>query len=237
MPAVTLYQFSLCPFCNKVRAALELKGIEFDIVEVSPRSKTELPPLPEGMPTKVPILKLGDVLVADSTEILKHIEANFLGKVSFSPSDPKAQSRGLEIERWVDDEFIQALPTVIYGSRKEAAQAARIVAKNSKLGGVQKLGMNLLGAIIMHQVAKRILKKHGKTDAHAWVNGNVQQFSGWLGDKQFVTGESLCLGDVAMHGALSCLKEFPIFAEIMRDPNLKHWYERIDEDRRSNRAG
>ena len=34
---VTLYQFTLCPFCNKVRAGLDLKGVEYDMVEVSPR--------------------------------------------------------------------------------------------------------------------------------------------------------------------------------------------------------
>jgi microsomal prostaglandin-E synthase 2 len=70
MTTVKLYEFSLCPFCNKVRAGLELKGVPFESVEVSPRSKVELPPLPEGTPKKVPVLQYGNDTVADSTAIL-----------------------------------------------------------------------------------------------------------------------------------------------------------------------
>ena len=47
---VTLYQFTLCPFCNKVRAALDIKGVDYETVEVSPRTKVELPELPEVLP-------------------------------------------------------------------------------------------------------------------------------------------------------------------------------------------
>lgn len=236
MPKTTLYQFSLCPFCNKVRAALELKGVEFDTVEVSPRNKKELPPLPEGTPKKVPVLQHGDDIIADSTHILEYIEENFPGKVSFQPTDPDEQSRAREIEEWIDDELIVSLPTVIYGTRKEASVASRIVAKSSKLGMVQKLGMQLAGSLIMHQVAKRILKKHGKTDAHGWVKDNVQQFSTWLGDKKYVTGDSISMGDVAMHGALTCLKEFPIFSEVMTDSTVSGWYQRLDAVRQENRV-
>jgi len=54
-----LYQFSLCPFCSKVRAGLELKGIPYRLVEVNPRSKAELPTLPDNAPRKVPVLTVG----------------------------------------------------------------------------------------------------------------------------------------------------------------------------------
>ena len=59
-----LYQFSLCPFCSKVRAGLELKGIPYRMVEVNPRSKAELPALPENAPRKVPVLVVGERVVS-----------------------------------------------------------------------------------------------------------------------------------------------------------------------------
>lgn len=236
MAGTTLYQFSLCPFCNKVRAALELKGIEFVAVEVSPRNKKELPELPQGTPRKVPVLQAGGQTIADSTAIMKYIEETMPGKMSFRPDRDDEQERAEEIEEWVDAEFIQSLPTVLYGTRQEARQAARIIARGSKLGAVQNFAMRVAGSLIMRQVAKRILKKSGKTDAHTWVNGNVQQFSSWLADKPYVTGEQLSIGDVAMHGALTCVKEFPIFAEAMSEGGIAQWYERVDETRRMNRA-
>jgi len=227
MTSVKLYEFSLCPFCNKVRAGLEIKGIPFDSVEVSPRSKVELPPLPEGTPKKVPVLQSGADTVADSTTILNYLEEHFPTGVRFHPNDADARKRSDEIEEWVDSQFIEALPTVIYGTWGEAVQAARIVAGNSKLSGGQKLLVQLAGAVVMKQISKRILKRNDRTDAHTWVRDNTAQFATWLGDKPFVLGEEPCLGDIAMHGAITCVKEFPIFAEMMQYANVAAWYQRM----------
>lgn len=229
MTTVKLYEFSLCPFCNKVRAGLEIKGIPFESVEVSPRSKVELPPLPEGTPKKVPVLQCDGDTVADSTTILNYLEEHFPAGARLHPIDPEARKRSDEIEEWVDSQFIEALPTVIYGTWGEAVQAARIVAGNSKLSGGQKLLVQLAGALVMKQISKRILKRNQRTDAHAWVRDNTAQFAKWLGDKPFVLGDQPCLGDVAMHGAITCVKEFPIFAEMMQDGNVAAWYRRISD--------
>ena len=59
MQPVTLYQFELCPFCHKVRAGLELKGIPFRKVEANPMTKKELPGLPAVAPREVPVLQPG----------------------------------------------------------------------------------------------------------------------------------------------------------------------------------
>ncbi len=234
--ATTLYEFSLCPFCNKVRSGLEAKGIAFDSVEVSPRSKVELPELPEGTPKKVPVFQHGDDTVADSTAILNYIEEKIPGKVRFHPADAAVRKRSDEIEDWVDTHFIEALPTVIYGTWGEAAKAARIVATNSKLGGGQKFLVQMAGALVMKQISKRILKRNDRTDAHAWVRENTDQFASWLGDKEYVLGAEPCLADVAMHGAITCVKEFPIYDEIMKTSNVGAWYQRFDQLRETNRA-
>ncbi len=229
MTSVTLYEFSLCPFCNKVRAGLELKGIPFESVEVSPRSKVELPPLPERTPKKVPVLQCGDDTVADSTTILNYLEEKFPEGASFHPKDAELRKRSDEIEDWVDSQFIEALPTVIYGTWGEAIQAARLVASNSKLSGGQKFMVQLAGAIVMKQISKRILKRNDRDNAHAWVRDNTGQFASWLGDKPFVLGDEPCLADVAMQGAITCVKEFPIFDEIMHTQNVADWYERMEK--------
>jgi len=236
MTKAILYEFSLCPFCNKVRAALELKGLQFDRIEVTPGNKKELPELPEGSKRKVPVLQAKGMTVQDSTAILAFIEAEFPGRMSFRPNDDTAHQFAEEIENWIDDQFIQALPTVIYGTWKEASMAARYVAKNSKFGAVKRMGVQLAGSIIMHQIAKRILKRHQRDDAHAWVRENVDQFSQWLGDQPYVTGSELSMADVAMHGALSSVKDFPIFAEVMHDAKIRAWYDSLSALRQENRA-
>lgn len=236
MEDLTLFQFELCPYCHKVRAGLELKGLAFRKVEVNPMSKKELPPLPEGAPRKVPVLRAGAETVADSTAILAFVDDKFTGKVSFRLADEAARKRAAEIEEWVDSELIFALPTVIYGTWGEAVKAAQVTARSSNFGFVSNIGVRVGGSLIMHQVAKRLLRKRGKADAHAWVSECVDQFEQWLGDQPFVTGEALSVADVAMHGALSCVKGFPVFEEIMRRARIARWFQAVQAMRERNRA-
>lgn len=234
-PDLTLYQFELCPYCHKVRAGLELKGLAFRKIEVNPMTKKELPALPEGSPKKVPVLRAGGEVVADSTEILRYLDV-VGGKLHFTPTDPQEREASDAIEQWVDDEFTYALPTVIYGKWAEALKAAQITARTSNFGLLQNLGVRAGGSLIMHQVSKRLLKKRGKTDAHAWVRENVDKIEAWLGDKDYLVGDALSMGDVAVHGAMSCVRQFPVFEEMMARPKVRAWFYRVQALREANRA-
>lgn len=236
MDALTLYQFQLCPYCHKVRAGLELKGLAFDQIEVNPMSKKELPPLPEEAPKKVPVIKQNGTTVYDSTSILQWLDEAFPNTLSFTPADEAAKTKSDEIEQWVDDEFTYALPTVIYGKWNEAFIAAQVTARSSNFGFLQNISVRAGGSLIMNRVSKSILKKRGKTDAHAWVKSALEEFEGWLGDQTFVTGDTISMGDVAMHGAISCVEPFPIFSDIMARPTIRAWFERIQAMREANRA-
>ena len=124
MAQATLFQFSLCPFCHKVKAGLELKNIAYDTVEVSPRSKSELPELPEDAPKKVPVFQYGEEVLWDSTVILKYLDSIPGDSLNLLPEEEAAKAEALRIEEWVDDSFTQVLPTVLYGSWKDAWRAA-----------------------------------------------------------------------------------------------------------------
>jgi hypothetical protein len=42
IPSVKLYQYAICPFCNKVKAVLSYAGIDHEVVEVNPLTKAEI---------------------------------------------------------------------------------------------------------------------------------------------------------------------------------------------------
>jgi microsomal prostaglandin-E synthase 2 len=237
MSDVTLYQFELCPYCQKVRAGLELKGIAFRKVEVNPMNKKELPALPAGAPRKVPVLAIDGKLLWDSTEILAYLDEHFAGAVRFLPEAPEARQKTQQVEAWVDDALTFALPTVIYGTWGEAAKAAQVTARTSNFGFFQNAMVRAGGSLVMHEVSKRILKKRGQTDGRRWLASELDQFEAWLGEQPFVCGGALTLGDVATHGALTCIKEFPAFEEMMRRPRLAAWYSRVAAARAEHRAG
>ena len=229
----TLYQFALCPFCNKVRAGLQLKGVPFEEVEVSPRSKVELPSLPEGAPRKVPVLEVGSTVLWDSTQILSQLDEAFPDTLRFTPADEAIRLRADTMEQWVDDQFIESLPPVLYGTWREATKASKVIAKHSRFGTGEGLAVKFGGPLIMHAVAKRILKRNGRTDAHAWVRENLDYFEQELGERDFVCEDTLTVADVAMHGALTCISPFPIFENVESRPRLHAWFERVEAMKKS----
>lgn len=78
LPAhVTLYQYEVCPFCCKAKAALDYYGVPYTTVEVSPLTKRQLK---WGPHKKVPVAVLdgpgdGGEVVADSSAILSRLAA------------------------------------------------------------------------------------------------------------------------------------------------------------------
>jgi microsomal prostaglandin-E synthase 2 len=235
-PEAVLYQFASCPFCSKVREGLLLKGIVHRIVEVNPRTKAGLPALPPGAPRKVPVLVVGERVVFDSTSILQFLDEAYPHTLVFRPEPAALRARADEIEAWVDAELIPALPTVLYGTLREAGKAAALIARTSEFGIGKGLGVQLAGPLIMHLVAKRILKKSGRRDGHAWVNENLDQVERWLGEQPYLCGQELTLADVAVSGALECVREFPVFASVERRGGLRRWLLRMGE-RKSAAAG
>jgi microsomal prostaglandin-E synthase 2 len=231
MASTTLYQFALCPFCNKVRSGLQIKGIAFDEVEVSPRSKVELPALPDDAPAKVPVLLHGEQVVWDSTRILSYLDEAYPETRSFTPKEASARERAEAMEQWVDETFIASLPTVLYGTWREARQASKIIAKSSRFSATSGLMIKVGVPLVMHRVAKRILEREGRSDGHSWVNENLDHFEGALADQDFVCGDELSVADVAMHGALTCVRPFPIFDDVRRRPTLYRWFERVEAEK------
>jgi microsomal prostaglandin-E synthase 2 len=236
MESVILYQFELCPYCHKVKAALEAKGIPFTKVEVNPMNKKELPPLPEGAPRKVPVIQMGGQTIFDSTKIIAHLESIADLGMSLTPKDSDLKTKSELIERWVNDDLSYVLPTVIYGTWSEAITAAQVVAKTSNFGFIQNAVVRAGGSIIMHQVAKRIVKKRGGGTPAVMLAIEIDKFEAWLGDQTFLCGEALSVADVASHGCLTCIEAFPAFTTIMERPRVSAWYKRVSEIRQKNRA-
>lgn len=228
-PNITLYQFQLCPFCHKVRAALELKGVSYATVEVAPGSKRELPPLPADAPKKVPVIKIGEEVIWDSTTILMRLDELLpsASRALLPLGESAARAEAVAREDWVDSHLIPSLPTVIYDTWGNAMRAAQITARESNFTLMQSLKVRVGGSLIMRLIAKRILKRVGRTDGHAWVRECLDSVEGWVGAQDFVGGASPSVADAALHGALRCVEEFPVFDQVRSRPLLWAWYERV----------
>ncbi|MAF99411.1 MAG: glutaredoxin [Nanoarchaeota archaeon] len=73
---ITLYQFEHCPYCQKVRVALDKKNLEYETVEVpndrfDPVRKELLEK--SGVPT-VPVIDIDGKFIGESADIIEYIE-------------------------------------------------------------------------------------------------------------------------------------------------------------------
>jgi glutathione S-transferase len=64
----------------------------------------------------------------------------------------------------------------------------------------------------------------------------IDKFEGWLGDRDFIGGDAVSVGDVAAHGCLTCIQDFPAFATIMARPRVAAWFRRVQTHRERQRA-
>ncbi len=98
--ALTLYQFELSPYADKVRRVLRLKGIAFDCVEVPVTSPGKYKSIsPTG---KFPALVHDGKTIVDSTDICRHLEGHF-PTPRIAPDAPRDAALATILEDWADE--------------------------------------------------------------------------------------------------------------------------------------
>ncbi|KXZ47817.1 hypothetical protein GPECTOR_32g429 [Gonium pectorale] len=86
---ITLYQYEVCPYCCKVRALLDYYKLPYTSIEVNPLTKGELS---WSSYKKVPVVKLDDEVVADSSAIMSRLAVDVAAARPLAPPPAPAPS-------------------------------------------------------------------------------------------------------------------------------------------------
>ena len=104
-PELILYQYpglsrgaTLSPPCGKVQMALRYKGLNFEVHNLRTPGQVRK----VNLRGRVPALKIGDELIADSTDILHALEQRFPDP-PLDPADPQLRLEALLWEDWADE--------------------------------------------------------------------------------------------------------------------------------------
>jgi len=169
-----LYHVPLSPFCRKVRLSLAEKRIECELVEERywEPSPDFLKRNPAG---KVPILRIDDKTLTESTAICEYLEEVY-PEVSLMPKSPKARFEVRRLVSWFDDKFHNEVTSKLLYERvnKKLMKQGYPDSKNVKAGA-------------------RAIKFH--LDYMAWL----------LDRRRWLAGEEMSLADFAAAAHLSCL--------------------------------
>ena len=112
-----LHQFRHSAFCLKVRMVLQAKGLSYRTVEVTPGIGQVAVFRLSGQ-RQVPVLVDGDIVLADSSAIARHLERREPSP-GLIPMDPRAAAQTHLLEDWADT-------TLAAGARAALVQAAAL---------------------------------------------------------------------------------------------------------------
>lgn len=109
---ITLYQFPISHYCEKVRWALDYKGLDWTC-----KNLLLGPHIPQARKlsgkTTVPILQHNKKIVRDSSKIISYLDENFPEK-SLTPVQDDLKQEALEWERYLDKEVGIHLRRYVY---------------------------------------------------------------------------------------------------------------------------
>jgi glutathione S-transferase len=109
--SVKLLQIPFSHNCIKVRVALALKGLPYEIENIRPMDRSEVFRVSgQGL---VPVLVDGGRAVADSTAILLYLDEK-QPEPALLPRDPRERNLCLVLEDWADRAFMEASRRIAY---------------------------------------------------------------------------------------------------------------------------
>lgn len=160
-PAITLYQYSICPFCNINKALLSYTNTPYQITEVNPLTKAELKFSKDGY-KKVPIATIASEQINGSEEINEAL----LKLPAVLNSLPNKEEMPMDIfqgsdnaKQWTNfarDELAPILYPNICRSLAESYQSFGYVNDVKEFTGMQKALIKSIGSLAMYFAASKI---------------------------------------------------------------------------------
>ncbi len=195
-----LYQFQHSTFCLKVRMVLQAKKMSYRTIEITP-GIGQVNVFKLSGQRKVPLLKDGENVVADSSAIIEYLE-NITKEPQLIPSEPQESTNVHIVEDWADTtlakeiriELIKA--AAIDPSLREALLPEDL--PESFKGLISKLPLEFMNGFtqaINNEKSNNLLN-------------SLEKISNLVRTQQWLVGNSLSIADIAVASQLSLLS-FP----------------------------
>jgi glutathione S-transferase len=212
-----LYDFPTSPFCAKVRAALNLQGIDFDSVDAStPRAWWRLQREGGG---KVPALALDGEWIGDSTAIALALHARHPGQ-PLLPAAPRERGLCLALNTGCEA-ALYPLGLHLHWLDDAHALAVRRRFPRGPLGALMWRGYRLR---IARQLGAQGLGQTSTARVQAALAQQLDTVVDLLGDAPFLLGERAWLCDLALFGQLRFLALAPGAQAALAARPLLHDY-------------
>lgn len=233
---VTLYQFATSPFTEKVRRALNYKGIAFSVHEVD-RSKAGNGGYGHISKTgKFPALDHDGTIVQDSTDILEYLDHVFENK-PLTPRNPRDRAFATIIEDWADESlyFYEMTVRLAWAHNLDAALDEFVCS-------LPHLSRDEVGSYLLDAVGKLTSAQGVGRKSRATVIHDLERHFGaletLLEGRDWLVGDNLSSADLSATAQISALLYAQEAREIVgRCPGIQAWRNRLDAAAPISREG
>ncbi|CAJ1374232.1 unnamed protein product [Effrenium voratum] len=207
-----LYQYAICPFCNKTKAALEFLKVPYKPVEVDPLTRSQISFSKDYK--KVPIAVFSDgAVVGGSTQIVdKVMESEDAAKQIDASHFLSDEAR--KWSTWCDEKFAVCVYPNITRNVSECWQALGYLQKCPEFSPARAFATRAVGALGMAAAHGKIKKKYQMDNERDALFTAVDAWTAEVGSKSFRGGEKPDLSDLAVFGCIRGLSDLPLYSEM-----------------------
>ncbi|MGK7941128.1 MAG: glutathione S-transferase family protein [Crocosphaera sp.] len=200
-----LYQFEVSQYSEKVRLILDYKGLEYRKIEVTPGiGQLELYKL-SGQ-SQVPVLKDGETVVSDSTEIAFYLDRKYPEK-PIIPTDPLKRGQCLLIEEWADESIGLKGRIALIGALNQNPNFRKSILPKE----VPDFFKNLVGAVpgdLLSALGTGVgFGPDAVKEANKALKQDLEALSLILEHQPYLVGDEITLADLAVAGLSIILKQ------------------------------
>jgi glutathione S-transferase len=207
MPAIVLHQWSISPFCGKVRRILEHKGLAYEIVNYNGLRARKASGL--SSTGKLPVLDYDGERIQDSSEIAAFLESRHPERPIF-PADPEQRARAHFWEDWADESLFWFEVHQRFMYPEARAQAAALLTEG-RPGFERVLISRAIKRIYAKRLAAQGLGRMTPERVEQKLLGHVDTLETLLGQRTWLVGDARTIADIAVASQL---------AEIVRSSHL-----------------
>jgi glutathione S-transferase len=239
-----LYQFELSHYCEKVRLILDYKGLTYRKIEITP-GIGQLDIFRMSGQRQVPVLKDGNEVIADSTEIALYLDRKYPNN-PLIPTDVQQRSQCFILEQWADDSVgINARKLLISAIGQDSTFLTSALPSGTPgflrnlVQSVPREAIDLLGT-------GAGAGPDAVKSAHKEMHRSLESLSDLLRDQPYLVGDQPTLADFAV-AAMTMYVKFPVGAylelpvaikgkgtmDLINDPLLRpfwDWRDRLYAD-------
>jgi glutathione S-transferase len=223
--ALTLYQYELSPYADKVRRVLRLKGLAFDTVEV-PVSKPgkHKSVSPTG---KFPVLVHDGRTIVDSTDIVRYLDAAFPAP-RVAPDDPRDAALATILEDWAD-EALYFYDLTMRNWPQNREWFIRDLLHFEKPGLVRSLLAALVPGALGKATKAQGLGRKSEATVVADLSAQYDALAGLLEGREWLAGPRLSTADLAVRVMTNVLERtLEAKALLEARPALLAWARWVD---------